>query len=364
MQDLNAFMQAYICAYIHSYIHTYIHTYLHIYMHACMHACIHTYIRTCIHTYIHICWFNFDALAQEYAYKPTKEPINYRGPGGDRTHDLQTEATPQAASCPARSLHATEIMSKIQFTKSPADWMSADKPTELSRTKLKTWTQQLIPMISEHSAQSIPLPIGFRTWVWRYTCLLLFILMLWHRQAIFESTGEKLSSAAECRIRTQGLWNRISSRLNARWQTDWAIEDQAKNLNSIARPYDQRAFSPLDPTAGWLSHLALAIYMFVVVNFDTLAQASDFLIERRQFVFICWMANWIQSHQKRFLCIWESTPVNLWHKMRSCVLVHFGIIWLVCTYVCVCIWIIMTKTRYQGYPQQRVQWECSSFLGT
>ena len=57
-------------------------------------------------------WFDFDALAQGNAYKPTKEPINYRGPGGDRTHDLQTEATPPAASCPARSLHATEIVSK------------------------------------------------------------------------------------------------------------------------------------------------------------------------------------------------------------------------------------------------------------
>ena len=40
-----------------------------------------------------------------------------------------------------------------------------------------------------------------------------------------------------------------------------------ENLNSTARPYDQRAFSPLDPTAFWHSHLALAIYMFVVVNF-------------------------------------------------------------------------------------------------
>ena len=61
---------------------------------------------------IHICWFNFDALAQGNAYKPTKEPINYRGPGGDRTHDLQTEATPPAASCPACTLHATEIAPK------------------------------------------------------------------------------------------------------------------------------------------------------------------------------------------------------------------------------------------------------------
>ena len=105
--------------------------------------------------------------------------------------------------------------------------------------------------------------------------------MLRHRQAIFESKGDKLSSSAEGRIRThQGLRHQIASRLNARWQTDWAIEDQAKNLNSTARRYDQGAFSPLDPTAVWHSHLALAIYMFVVVNFDALAQASD-ILERR-----------------------------------------------------------------------------------
>ena len=63
----------------------------------------------------------------------------------------------------------------------------------------------------------------------------------------------------------------------------------SKNLNSTARPYDQGAFSPLGPTVSWLSHLALAIYIFVVVNFDALAQASDIQIERRQVVFLCWM---------------------------------------------------------------------------
>ena len=61
-----------------------------------------------------------------------------------------------------------------------------------------------------------------------------------------------------------------------------------KNLNLTASPNDQRAFSPLGPTVSWLSHLALAIYIFVVVNFDALAQASDIQIERRQFVFFCW----------------------------------------------------------------------------
>ena len=59
------------------------------------------------------------------------------------------------------------------------------------------------------------------------------------------------------------------------------------NLNSTARPYDQQAFSPIDLIASWLSQLTLAIYMFVVANFDALAKASDIRIERRQVVFLC-----------------------------------------------------------------------------
>ena len=80
-----------------------------------------------------------------------------------------------------------------------------------------------------------------------------------------------------------------------RQQTEYPLKNRMsyrgsslKNLNSTARPYDQRTFSPLDPTASWLSHLALVIYMFVV-NFDALAQASDIQIERRPVVFLCWM---------------------------------------------------------------------------
>ena len=177
----------------------------------------------------------------------------------------------------------------VPDTKSPADWMLADKTTDLPRIKQKTWTRQPVPMISKHSAHLTPQPFGIGTWLWRYTCLLLLISMLWHRQAIFNSKGDKLCSSAECRIWTWGPRHQIASRLNACWQTDWAIEDQAKNINSTARPYDQRAFSPLDPTVSWLSHLSLAIYIFVVVNFDALAQASDIQIERRQVVFLCRM---------------------------------------------------------------------------
>ena len=44
-------------------------------------------------------------------------------------------------------------------------------------------------------------------------CLLLLISMLWHRQVIFESKGDMLSSSAECRIRTrQGLRHQIASK--------------------------------------------------------------------------------------------------------------------------------------------------------
>ena len=106
---------------------------------------------------------------------------------------------------------------KISRAESPANWMLADKLTELSRIKLQTWTQCPKPMISECSAHSTPLPAGFHTWLWRYTCLFLLILMLWRRQAIYEVKGDKLSPPVECRIRTHGLRNRIFGRLNACW---------------------------------------------------------------------------------------------------------------------------------------------------
>ena len=54
------------------------------------------------------------------------------------------------------------------------------------------------------------LPFGFRTWLWWYKCLLSLISMLWQRQVIFKSKGDKLSSLC--------------------WMQD---------LNWTARPYDQ-----------------------------------------------------------------------------------------------------------------------------
>ena len=74
---------------------------------------LHIHAHAYTHTYISV-GFNFDVLAQGNAYKPTMEPINYSEPSGDRTRYLHTEAIPPPASCPARSFHATEIVSKTQ----------------------------------------------------------------------------------------------------------------------------------------------------------------------------------------------------------------------------------------------------------
>ena len=120
-----------------------------------------------------------------------------------------------------------------------------------------TWTNSLITgYIYIYIYIYICIHVYIHTHIHTYihTCLLL-ISMLWHRQAIFESKGDKLSFSAEGRIRTQGLRYLFTSRLNACWQTDWAIEDQAKKLEldspslwsaSIqpTRPYCQLAFAP------------------------------------------------------------------------------------------------------------------------
>ena len=150
---------------------------------------------------IHICLFYYDALAQGNAYKPTKEPINYREPGGDQTHDLQIEVTPPAATCPARALHALKLRKK--------------NATPMTCPRLHWTTESGMHMcLFQHIHAYI------------HTYLLLLISMLWHRQAIFESKGDKFSSSAECRIRTQ----RVSE---TQFPADWMPADEPTELSRI-----------------------------------------------------------------------------------------------------------------------------------
>ena len=80
----------------------------------------------------------------------------------------------------SRHLFASRLSAHSQ-----TDWAIGDQA--------KTWTQQPVPMMSEHSAHLTSLSFGFRTWLWRYTFLLLLISMLWYRQAIFESKGDNIN---------------------------------------------------------------------------------------------------------------------------------------------------------------------------
>ena len=110
-------------------------------------------------------------------------------------------------------------------------------------------------MISQHSAHSTPQPFGIRTWLWRYTCLLLLISMLWHRQAIFESKGDKLSSSAECRIRThQGLRHFLC------WMQDSNPRSQTPNRQQTEYSLTNRLYACI------LTYIHT--YMSVVVNID------------------------------------------------------------------------------------------------
>ena len=168
--------------------------------------------------------------------------------------------------------------------------MPADKPTELSKIKLinLNWTARPY----DQQAFSPPDP----TAIWHsHLALAIYIFVVVNFDALAQANDFRIERrqvvfSAECMIRTQGVSETQSL-------ADWMPADKPTelsrikliNLNSTARPYDQQAFSPPDPTAIWHSHLALAIYIFVVVNFDALAQASDFWIERKQVVFLCWM---------------------------------------------------------------------------
>ena len=188
----------------------------------------HTHLALAIYMFVVV---NFDALAQAndirierrqvvfLCWMQDSNPSGYIHARGGLISKWSLEQSYQLLTALADHLRH-QIASRLN-----AHWQN---DWAIEGQAIRTWTRQPVPMISEHSAHSTPQPFGIRTWLWRYTCLLLLISMLWHRQVIFESKGDKLSSSAECRIRThQGLRHQIASSLNARWQTDWAIEDQA-----------------------------------------------------------------------------------------------------------------------------------------
>ena len=180
------------------------------------------------------------------------------------------------------------IWTRFFEIKSPEDWMPTDKPTELSRIKLKLELNS--PFLRSASTKPTR-PHCHKAFAPRFGDI--HVCCCYFRSS---GTGNRFSNVNETScLPLRNIWFEPGSLKTNLPQTEcpltnWlSYQGSNQTLNSIARPYEQRALSPLDPTATWLSHLALAIYMFVVVNFDALTQASDFQIERTPFVFHCWM---------------------------------------------------------------------------
>ena len=55
-------------------------------------------------------------------------------------------------------------------------------------------------------------------------------------------------------------------------------------------------------------------YMFAVVNFDALAQASDFQIGRRQVVFLCWMQDLIHTYVRTYIHTYTHVYIYIFYK--------------------------------------------------
>ena len=91
-----------------------------------------------VHTYMFV-GVNFDALAQASDFR------------------IERRQVVSFAECRIRSW-------AVWDTESPADWIPTHKPIELSRIRRKTWTQQPVPIMSEHSAHLTLMPIGFHNW--------------------------------------------------------------------------------------------------------------------------------------------------------------------------------------------------------
>ena len=123
--------------------------------------------------------------------------VNFDGPAQASDIRIERDKLSSSVECRIRTQGLRHQITRRLNVSWQTDWAIEDEAKNVNST------------VSEHSADSTPLPVGFRTWLWWYTCLLWLISMLWHRQAIFKSKGDKLSSSAECRIRTQGLRHRI-----------------------------------------------------------------------------------------------------------------------------------------------------------
>ena len=96
----------------------------------------------------------------------------------------------------------------------------------------------------------------------------------------------------------------MPSRLSAFSQTDWAIEDEVKNLNLIARPYYKWAFSLLDTTAvlvrPWLKEFYICCSEIESVVYICVALIHD----DELYFWLHWWKLWHFNYVYIYMCVY------------------------------------------------------------
>ena len=158
---------------------------------------------------------------------------------------------------------------RVSDTKSPADWMPSDKLSSRGSNK---------------NLNSTACPYGQRAFSpLDPTASLAFthgsgdihVCCCQFRCSGTDKRYSNLKKTSCLPLLNAGFEPRVSgTKSPADWMPAVKLTELSKinkHFNSTTCPYGQRAFSPFDPTASWLSHLVLALNMFIVVNFDALA---------------------------------------------------------------------------------------------
>ena len=183
---------------------------------------------------------NFDALAQASDFRIERRQVVFLCWMQDSKLESLETTNRQQTECQ-------------QNSNSQTDWALEDQA--------KTWTQQSVPMMSEHSAHLTLLLFGFHTWLWQYPYSLL-ILMLWHRQAIFLIERRQVVLLCWMQVLRLGSLETPNRRQTECPLTNrLSYQGSSQNFNSTVRPYDEWTFSPHDFTAVWLSAY---IYAYIV----------------------------------------------------------------------------------------------------
>ena len=116
----------------------------------------------------------------------------------------------------------------------------------------------------------------------KHSRIFVFTLILRHSEVISNKKETSCLPLVKPGFEAVRLMHPFPSRLNAGSQTHWAIENQVKKIG-LPGPHDERAFGPLDATAGIVSPLTRYTYedtsifhcWYISPNFNAVTESKS-----------------------------------------------------------------------------------------